>query len=326
MPSEVETAPAERSALFTDVESSEDAVGRVFHPHSISVTSPSRGFRGLMTWAALGPLVMGDLDYNVGLFLDCPQIAGYHLNMPVRGALRSCAGGNDVYTTPGSAVIYRRDIAASVRTVSDSTFYMFALKIDGDALENALAAMLGRDPGDGVAFGPEVDLASGTGRQWWDMLAAVRRQHGQGDLLANPMVTAPLSQALLNGLLLAAPHQYSDLLREPARPAVPASARLAEDYILEHLHEPLTVAEVAASVGTSTRALQRGFLQHLGMTPTQYIRWRRLQRVHADLVAGDPARTHITDVAARWGFSHHGRFARDYRRAFGVTPTMTLNS
>jgi hypothetical protein len=152
---------SERSALFTDVESSEDAVGKVFHPHSISVTSPSRGFRGVMTWLGLGPLVMGELDYNVGLDLDCPRINGYHLNMPVRGALRSRADGNDAYITPGRAVVYRRGIAASVQTVSDSTFFMFALKIDGNALENALAALLGREAGEGVAFGPEMDLAAG---------------------------------------------------------------------------------------------------------------------------------------------------------------------
>jgi AraC-like DNA-binding protein len=244
----------------------------------------------------------------------------------VHGALGWRAGGNDASIAPGRAVVYRRDIAASVQTVSDSTFYMFALKIDGNALENALAALLGREPGEGVAFGPEMDLAAGLGKQWWDLLVEIRRQRGRGELLTNPMIVAPLSQSLLNGLLLAAPHQYSDLLNEPARPAVPASVRLAEDYILEHLHEPVTVAEVDASVGSSNRALQRGFLQHLGMTPTQYIRWRRLQRAHADLAAGDPVRTRVTDVAARWGFAHLGRFAREYRRAFGVTPTTTLHS
>ena len=32
----------------------------------------------------------------------------------------------------------------------------------------------------------------------------------------------------------------------------------------------------------------------------------------------------LTDLALRWGFSHLGRFAQDYRRAFGEPPSRTL--
>jgi len=32
----------------------------------------------------------------------------------------------------------------------------------------------------------------------------------------------------------------------------------------------------------------------------------------------------VQDVAARWGFWHHGEFAAAYRRQFGELPSQTL--
>jgi AraC-like DNA-binding protein len=46
--------------------------------------------------------------------------------------------------------------------------------------------------------------------------------------------------------------------------------------------------------------------------------------VHLELRAADPATTTISQVAARWGFRHQGRFAAEYRRRYGVQPTDTL--
>src|SRR5436190_4413075 len=53
--------------------------------------------------------------------------------------------------------------------------------------------------------------------------------------------------------------------------------------------------------------------------------WRqlRLAAAHASLVEGSNG-TSITEVAARFGFGHFGRFAQDYRQRFGETPSETL--
>jgi transcriptional regulator GlxA family with amidase domain len=51
----------------------------------------------------------------------------------------------------------------------------------------------------------------------------------------------------------------------------------------------------------------------------------RLDRAHADLLSG-PTDTSVSDVATRWGFTHLGRFADQYRRKFGVLPSETARS
>ena len=40
---------------------------------------------------------------------------------------------------------------------------------------------------------------------------------------------------------------------------------------------------------------------------------------------GLSADTTVKEVATRWGFSHLGRFSRDYQRRFGEAPSETLS-
>jgi len=47
--------------------------------------------------------------------------------------------------------------------------------------------------------------------------------------------------------------------------------------------------------------------------------------VHEDLTGGDRAhRPTVAEVAYRWGFTHLGRFAHDYRARYGEAPSTTL--
>jgi AraC-like DNA-binding protein len=67
------------------------------------------------------------------------------------------------------------------------------------------------------------------------------------------------------------------------------------------------------------------FRRHVGTTPTDHLRRVRLERARRDLEAGDPVRGDtVAEIATRWGFAHHGRFAIDYRRVFGCSPSHTL--
>jgi transcriptional regulator GlxA family with amidase domain len=55
-----------------------------------------------------------------------------------------------------------------------------------------------------------------------------------------------------------------------------------------------------------------------------YLRALRLEKVRDTLSAAEPGSVSVTEVAARWGFVHLGRFAGAYSRAFGERPSETL--
>ena len=60
------------------------------------------------------------------------------------------------------------------------------------------------------------------------------------------------------------------------------------------------------------------------MGPIAWLKRLRLDRAHADHEAADPASVTVTEIAAKWGFLHQGKFAAQYRARFGATPSETL--
>ncbi len=109
------------------------------------------------------------------------------------------------------------------------------------------------------------------------------------------------------------------------RDAGDATARRAEEWVAAHLDRPVSLAELASVIGVSTRTLSRVFQQRHGTGPVAFLRRRRLEAARRDLTDADPEQTCVTRVALRYGFHHFGRFAVDYRRAFGESPRETLH-
>ena len=47
-------------------------------------------------------------------------------------------------------------------------------------------------------------------------------------------------------------------------------------------------------------------------------------RTHGLIVSAPP--TTVLDIVFRWGITHPGRFAAEYRRKYGVPPSQTLTN
>jgi AraC family transcriptional regulator, ethanolamine operon transcriptional activator len=60
------------------------------------------------------------------------------------------------------------------------------------------------------------------------------------------------------------------------------------------------------------------------MSPTRYLRLRRMHSVHHTLRSGGPDAASVSEVARRYGFCRLGCFAADYRDLFGELPSATL--
>ncbi|MFI5914255.1 helix-turn-helix transcriptional regulator [Dactylosporangium sp. NPDC051541] len=105
----------------------------------------------------------------------------------------------------------------------------------------------------------------------------------------------------------------------------PAVVRRAVAFMDAAPERPLTVAEIAAAAGVGPRGLQVAFRRHLGCTPMEHLRRVRLERVHRELRAAGPGDgVTVREAARRWGFANPGRFAAEYRAAYGQPPSRTL--
>lgn len=76
--------------------------------------------------------------------------------------------------------------------------------------------------------------------------------------------------------------------------------------------------------GVSERTLQYAIQERFGMTPHQFIKAMRLAKARLALRRADHDKDTVGNIATQFGFWHLGRFAAEYRRAFGELPSKTL--
>jgi AraC-like DNA-binding protein len=84
------------------------------------------------------------------------------------------------------------------------------------------------------------------------------------------------------------------------------------------------VAEICAMLGVSDRMLRQCCEEHLGVSPSSYLRLHRMQQTHRALRSGNPDAATVAEAARRYGVRHLGRFATNYRAFYGELPSATL--
>lgn len=104
----------------------------------------------------------------------------------------------------------------------------------------------------------------------------------------------------------------------------PRRLALICERIEADLDQPLTVGQLAATLGLSERFFTRAFRAATGRTPHDYIIERRLYRARALLTAGDagavPGGRSLADVALACGFASQSHMTELFRRRLGLSP------
>ncbi len=131
------------------------------------------------------------------------------------------------------------------------------------------------------------------------------------------------ADSLASGLAMQLIRLYSSLrdVRIGRGGMAPHSLRKAIGLIDHHLTEEeegrVELRTVARKVGISYSHFSRAFKQAMGMTPTNYIAERRIERAKGLMEETDLP---ISEVALRAGFASQSHFTTSFRRLVGVTP------
>jgi AraC-like DNA-binding protein len=275
--------------------------------------------------AALGPITIGEVAFQQELRLETDDVGtGFYVHLPITGRFESRHRGVDMIVNSRSSAVYLPG-GGEFSGRWPVGYRALCVRIDLPAVETALARLVGDRTSSRVTFDPVMNTRDGYGRSWADLLFSVNRQLSvPGGLLSQPLVAAPLAESMLNGFVLAASHSHTEALAGPVVAARPVSVRAAIDLVESDPQAPLTLTLLATRCGVGPRALQKGFQQHLGMSPMEYVRDVRLRRAHEELRAADPSAESVADVARRWGFTHLGRFAAAHEAKYGQKPLRTL--
>lgn len=86
-------------------------------------------------------------------------------------------------------------------------------------------------------------------------------------------------------------------------------------WVAQHLHDKITLADVAAQIHLSPERTRHLFVQEAGVAFSQFLMWKRIKTaiVHA---VRDGA--NLTEAAAMGGFADQAHFCRLFKRTFGI--------
>lgn len=108
-----------------------------------------------------------------------------------------------------------------------------------------------------------------------------------------------------------------------ARTLAPRVAARVIDYIEAHLHQRLTLAELAAQAGLSVPHFNALFRATLGVPAHRYVVQRRVERAKALLLEGPRS---ASQIALEVGFAHQSHLTQWMQRLLGVTPREVIRA
>ncbi|MGV7216550.1 helix-turn-helix domain-containing protein [Bradyrhizobium sp. UFLA05-112] len=211
-----------------------------------------------------------------------------------------------------------------IRTSADGNHSNVILKFDAGIVAKMLSAMFGNAALTNLDLAPTVALSTGTGQTLHQLARTiVLGMHDPQILKHSSKAMALLTEATLRLVFENVPHSLSGRLDRRTPDVTPRHVRQAIEHMRANLHLPLTMVDVAVAVGVSERSLQLGFRRFHDTTPAAFLRRIRLEAVHAELSSPENELP-VYEVALKWGFTHMGRFAAQYRAVFGAYPSETV--
>ncbi|KWS22087.1 AraC family transcriptional regulator [Pseudomonas syringae pv. syringae] len=236
----------------------------------------------------------------------------YHLQILLQGHCRSAARGKEQTFRAGETLLINPDDPVDLTYSADCE--KFIVKVPVRLLENACLEQHWTLPAQGIRFAVErheVGAMSGF-VQLLGLVCHEAENAAQGEIQS-------LYERIVANKLLA--QLTSNVLRVLPRPDESSGFDRVREFIEEHLVEDISVEQLMAVARVSERSLYTLFERQVGLSPRDYMRQRKLERVHAQLRAAT-ARS-VTEVALNHGFIHLGRFSESYRKRFGELPSQT---
>ncbi|MEU6215815.1 helix-turn-helix transcriptional regulator [Streptomyces sp. NPDC047023] len=275
----------------------------------------------------VGALTVDEVDVGGDLSYRLAETSGVNIALVRRGTVTTREHGSSL---DERFVVSDIAVRAPGHQPDEGTIHrasFLAVTLDSQALQHELV-IGARSEGQRALFSSHRPYSPGAR----NMLTSVLL-HLRDSVISNPtarqspLVLASAAQHLAATVLAAVPNSTHHV--EPAladtRDANTRTLRLAITFIEDNAHRGITTADIAGVARVTPRALQYAFKRHAQTTPLAYLRQVRLARAHAELEAATAdTRLSVGEVASRWGFAHHGRFATAYRNAYGAPPSVTL--
>ncbi len=306
-----------------DLDEAREKVADVYRPHKLDYKHYDKR---LNTWFYHIPLVSSSLNclgYGSDMVVNPGELEDFFLiQTPIRGGGDVCCGKQHMITSiERSSVLSPTE---AVKLIWNADCWKTQVKLDRGLAERCLGNLLERPLSKPIIFKLALDMQSDAGRAWWNTVKFVAREVPILKKLPNSEVLIrQLEHLLVNTLLHVQPHNYSQELRNKLPNIAPRHVKWAEEYMVTHCREDVSIDDLVRVCGVSARTLYKGFRQFRGVSPMKFLKATRLDTVNKALKEADPSDC-VTRIAMDIGFRQLGRFAVEYREHFGESPSETL--
>jgi AraC-like DNA-binding protein len=309
------TAPSRFAVRTGDVDAFRAVVVDLLRPFDL--TARAGAYDARLSHRRVSHIGLTTIEYGNGVEIAADPLERFYLvQLALDGAYRAQGYAGELEFSGDLAQVLNPEAPIAMRW--NARCRQLVLRFDKALVCDYVAALTGGRARAAPRFGEIFSLATPTGRRFRRTLDALLAADADDATPAG----REIEQRLFAQLLAAAEH---DLPCEAERwPGAPYYVKRAEEFIAANLENDIGLVDIVASAGVSMRTLYYGFRRCRGMGPMAWLKRLRLDRAHADLVAAAPGSATVTEIAARWGFLHQGKFAAQYRARFGATPSETL--
>ncbi|HEY8387232.1 MAG TPA: AraC family transcriptional regulator, partial [Parasegetibacter sp.] len=122
--------------------------------------------------------------------------------------------------------------------------------------------------------------------------------------------------------LLALQYQQLESLNEDAepfdlKPEEVEKMHQARNFILENMHQPCSLIDLAHEVGTNENYLKKNFKKVFGNTVYGYLHNQKMEKARELILHSD---FKISEIARLTGYKHTSHFTSAFKKHFGVLP------
>ena len=240
-----------------------------------------------------------------------------------------CGSTPSIFTISGDTVAASTGTAPVVQPERDINVFrpaetpLLVLSADLKDLERLFRDITRTDPGH-LDFESVLNLETPAGRRLQRIVNfALEELTAHPSALDNPIVRRQLDDLVLAGIL-SFPGAHHRLIERSDGSVGAAVVRRAEEFMEANVGQPIGMSDVAAACGCSRTKLFLAFQQEREWTPLQFLVRRRMEWARRALLTPTRRMT-VTAVALDCGYASVSRFAQEYRKLFGETPSVTLN-
>lgn len=294
------------------------SVAEVFCPHRIVQHERNKPLDFRHSSARVERTTFNQIAYgsNIDVLIEDENRAQYIFILPLRGEMQVTGRSESRSLGVGDYMLMGPDTA-----------YRF-----GHAIQDAHLAVsvprrmveLGDEAAIGFGVGIDPEPVTNLAGSLIDYLSFVCRELRRGGAAFDSAPVRCGVEDAIAGMLKAMLNGQETALSATANVGVaPGHVHRAEVFMDAHLHDELTLEMIARAAGVPERTLHHAFSRFRGVSPTQWLRARRLDSARRDILASH-GEANVLEIANRYGMQHGGRFAAYYQQKFHEMPSDTL--